>query len=129
MTSLIEDKEAIRELLATYCFCVDRGDPKGLLATFTADGVWDGGPLGRHEGEAMRQFLGAAASSGDGKRRHVVANEIISVSGETATARSYLLVVQVADSGAAIAFAGFYEDRLVKVGGRWLFKERLMKFT
>lgn len=127
MTSVVEEKEAIRELLAEYCFCVDRGDPEGLLALLADDCVWDGGPLGRYEGAAMRTFMSAAASGGDGKRRHMLANEIIAVSGETATARSYLLVLQAADSGPTLTFAGFYEDRLLKVGGRWLFKERLMK--
>jgi ketosteroid isomerase-like protein len=128
MSMMLEDKEAIRELLSSYCFCIDRGDPPGLLAQLAEDCVWDGGPIGRYEGAALRQFLSAAASSGERQRRHFLANEIITVTGDTATARSYLLVVNVADAGPSLGFAGFYEDRLVKRGGRWLFRERLIKF-
>lgn len=127
MSTLLEDKEAIRDLLSSYCHYVDRGDPNGLLAQFTEDGVWDGGPLGRYEGAAMRQFLGAAASAADGKRRHFLANEVITVTGNTATARCYFLIVNVAETGGSIAFAGFYDDRLVKLGGRWLFKQRVIQ--
>ena len=129
MSTAVEDKEAIRELLASYCFCIDRGDPEGLLVQLAEDCVWDGGPIGRYEGAGLRQFLTAAVSGGERKRRHFLANEIITVTRDTATARSYLLVVNVAEAGPSLGFAGFYEDRLVKRGGRWLFKERVIKFT
>jgi len=128
MSMILEDKDAIRELLASYCFCIDRGDPQALLAQLAEDCVWDGGPIGRYEGEALRQFL-TAATGGERKRRHFLANEIITVTGDTATARSYLLVVNVADAGPSLGFAGFYEDRLVKRGGRWQFRERLIRFS
>lgn len=35
MSIMLEDKEAIRELLSSYCFRIDRGDPEGLLAQFS----------------------------------------------------------------------------------------------
>ena len=39
--SLLEEKDAIREVLAEYCFRLDGGDYDGMAALFTEDGTWD----------------------------------------------------------------------------------------
>ena len=41
MPSALEEKDAIREVLAEYCFRLDGGDYDGMAALFTADGTWD----------------------------------------------------------------------------------------
>ena len=41
MTSTLENKEQIRELLASYCFHVDSGDAEAFVNLFTDDGVQD----------------------------------------------------------------------------------------
>jgi hypothetical protein len=35
-----EDKDAIRELMHRYCFCMDEGRFGELAALFTEDGEW-----------------------------------------------------------------------------------------
>jgi hypothetical protein len=54
-------------------------------------------------------------------------NHVITVDGDTATVKCYLLLVfKKKDGSLGPATAGVYEDKLVKVGGRWKFCERRM---
>ena len=52
MTSMLEEKEAIRDLLATYCFHLDGGELNKWVELFTEDGTFDVGGLGK--AQAMR---------------------------------------------------------------------------
>ena len=40
MTSVLQDKDEIRELLHQYCFCMDEGRFAELGALFADDGEW-----------------------------------------------------------------------------------------
>lgn len=127
MPSLLEEKDAIRDLLFRYCFATDRdGDPDAWAALFTRDGIWDGGAFGRIQGhDQLRAFMVQATSGGKAGFRHNMSNMLIEVDGDTAEARSYFLLVQVGEEGPKPFFAGYYEDKLVKQGGQWLFRERI----
>ena len=127
MTSLLEEKDQIRELLAAYCWHYDTAEFDRWLDLWTEDAVFDidgGKPLRGREG--LTKFTKAAVLvNGKPPMKHYVMNEIIEVHGETATARCYLLVVRKTREGALLAgSAGTYEDKLVKVNGRWRFAER-----
>ena len=124
MSTALEDKEAIRELLANYCFNIDRPNPKALIALFSEDAAWEMNGIGRFTGPALHEFLTKTAEGGS-KMRHVTSNEVISVNGNNATARSYI-VLFVPGEKPTPDFSAFYEDKLVKTGGRWLFKERVV---
>jgi hypothetical protein len=92
------------------------------------DCVWDGGAWGRREGrQTMREFVAATAARGS-RLRHLNANALISVTGETATARSYLIILSLSsDNPPAVFFTGFCDDQLVKQGGRWLIRSRVIR--
>lgn len=127
MSAWLEDKDAIRDLLSNYCFYIDHGQSALYAALFIEECVWDGGPWGRFEGRsALHDFIGAASAVGGPVSRHFTANEVITVNGDTATARSYVMVVNGAANPPVPAFIGSYEDSFVKVGGRWLFKTRIV---
>jgi SnoaL-like protein len=129
MTSILEDKDAIRELMAQYCFHFDNGEFEDWLQLFTTDGAFDLGVRGRFAGrDSLRQFLKVIPlTNGLPMMRHCVMNSIVRVDGERATARSYVVVVQGGDVP-GISVAGRYEDRLVKVAGTWQFIERKVHF-
>lgn len=125
MASVLEEKDAIRELLARYCFTVDSGNFDEWANLFTEDGVCDLGPMGCFSGrENLRRFA-AIIPLVDGKptMRHCVMNSIIDVHGTEATAQSYVVVVNGHPS-LAVMVAGRYEDQLVKDGDDWRFKVR-----
>ena len=41
MPNALEEKDAIREVLAEYCFRLDGGHYDDMAALFTEDGTWD----------------------------------------------------------------------------------------
>jgi uncharacterized protein (TIGR02246 family) len=126
MPSVLEEKDAIRELMANYCFCCDSRDPEALAALFTEDCVWDGGKFGRKNREELKEFLLASVGSHH-RIRHITANEMISVDGETAKAQCYFVVLRLGEGQPETFFTGFYDDSFVKQDGRWLFRERITR--
>ena len=60
MPSELEDKDAIREVLAEYCFCLDGGRFAEMAALFAPDGTWHTafGKATGHAGESRRLAVG-----------------------------------------------------------------------
>lgn len=131
MASVLEEKDAIHETIADYCFHFDGGEFDKWVDLFTEDGTFDAGRLGAHKGkEALRAFLkNIRLTNGLPMLKHCVMNEVIKVNGDEATAKSYIVVVRAKGEGALVnGLAGRYEDHLVKQGARWLFKTRKVHF-
>jgi len=60
--------------------------------------------------------------------RHYVTNILTEVNGTEARCRCFLLMTSTTkEGGSNIAAAGEYEDRLVKIDGQWLFRERIVR--
>jgi uncharacterized protein (TIGR02246 family) len=131
MTSILEEKESIRDLMSAYCFHVDDGEFDKFAALFTDDGVFEAGPLGKLRGRgAIREFIAAQVPrQGEGPaRKHCTLNHIIRVNGAEAMADSYIVVLRESEQGIIASLAGRYEDVLVKEGGEWRFKVRKIHF-
>jgi hypothetical protein len=129
MSSALEEKDAIRELQARYCFHFDNGEFERWLDLWRDDGAFDLGRLGRFAGrDALRAFLKSIPLiDGSPLMRHCVMNSIVEVAEDRASAQSYVVVVRGGER-LGISIAGRYEDRLVKSNGRWLFQERKVLF-
>ena len=125
MPGVLEEKDAIRELLARYCFHFDNGEFDAWLDLFTAEGVFDVEGVGRFCGRAgLQQLLERIPLVGGVPLiRHCVMNSIIHVDGACATASCYVVVLR-RGAPPAIDFVGRYEDQLVKEGAEWRFTER-----
>jgi uncharacterized protein (TIGR02246 family) len=136
MPSALEDKDAIREVLAEYCFRLDGGDYDDMAALFTEDGTWDtafGKGIGRGAiAQLARDIRANRTKDGAGDERpraiHLVTNIAITLDGapgaERAEVRSNWTVVQNSPDGPKIGSGGGYHDQMVKQGGRWLFRYR-----
>ncbi|MCD2097380.1 nuclear transport factor 2 family protein [Rhodococcus rhodochrous] len=122
----LEDLEAIRKLDAQYCRHLDDGNWDALMELFTDDGEFDGlsHPKGKEE---MRTFFAGLASGGLTSFWHFITNLEIDLDGDRATVRSFLWQPCVTDGTPAIA-AGRYNDEVVKVDGRWLYKVKQVRF-
>jgi 3-phenylpropionate/cinnamic acid dioxygenase small subunit len=127
MTTALEEKDAIREVLAEYCFRLDGGDFTGMVALFTEDGSWDtafGKATGR---DAIADLARGIRERGPQPRPrgiHLVTNIVIALDGDRAEVRSNWTVVQNGPAGPQIGSGGGYADRMVKQGGSWLFAYR-----
>ncbi len=128
MPTLAEDKEAIREVLSEYCFCLDGGRFADMAALFTEDGVWDtafGAGVGRDGIEALVRKMHAARPVGENRRGvHLVTNFVIKISGDTAHVLSNWVVAQNSPTGPIVSAAGGYEDDMVRQGDLWRFRRR-----
>jgi len=130
MPSLLEEKDAIRELIARYCFHVDACEFDEWAATFTEDGVFEVVDLFRFEGRSsIREFGNHIPKNERGQTgmKHLTMNQIIDVDGERATAKCNVLIIREG-TPLHVDIVGRYEDELVKESGRWLFKHRRTYF-
>ena len=127
MTSALEEKEAIREVLYRYCYGTDSGDTELWVEGFTEDCVWDGGPFeavlnGKEEMRAYHKPNSEASK----EMRHLNLNAVIDLQGDSAHVVSYVAVLLNGEP-ASIFFAGHYDDQFVKVDGQWRIKSRKLR--
>ncbi|HEY3910783.1 MAG TPA: nuclear transport factor 2 family protein [Stellaceae bacterium] len=127
MASAIEDKDAIRELMAEYCFRLDDSRYDDMAALFTADGTWDtafGKATGRPAIAELARGIRARAGAERPRAAHLVTNIVIALAGAEAEVRSNWVVMQNSPQGPKIGSGGGYADRIVQQDGRWLFHYR-----
>ena len=115
--------------MALYCFHYDEAKFDLWLDLWTEHPVWDiDGKVVRGRQEVLRHATMVEMVDGRPPLKHYIANEVISVSGNTASSKCYLLVARKQPDGALVSSsAGYYEDKLVKQHGRWLFAERVVR--
>jgi hypothetical protein len=134
--SYADDRAEIENLSNRYMVAVDAGDIETVMATWADDGVldWVGGVENGKEAirKAMSNFGGSRKTAiPDGatsrpRTRHHVINHVIDVNGNTAKTVAYWFAFtnNTPQKDVQVMYFGHYEDELVKVNGRWLFKKR-----
>ena len=127
MPTAVEDKEAIREVLAEYCFRLDDGRFAEMAALFTEDGTWDtafGPATGR---AAIAELASSLRTRGEQPRPravHLVTNIAITLDGDRASVRSNWMVMQSSPQGPRIGSGGAYLDEMVRSGTSWRLRYR-----
>ena len=127
----VADQLAIQSLLNQYCHVVDRGTVDEIAALFAEDAILrplhEGGEIfeGRAAIRAWFESYDKRVRAAQRYRRHRNSVPFVTVDGDAATAECYLdsSAVMIAE-GVINVSAGRYEDKLVKVDGRWFFKDR-----
>lgn len=126
MPSALEEKDAIREVLATYCFHLDAGNFEAMAALFTADGTWHT-DFGKGTGRAgIVEHARSLRAGSDPRPRgvHLVTNIVIELNANRAQVRSNWMMAENSTTGPLVSSAGGYADDMVKQDGRWLFHYR-----
>ncbi len=127
MTTHLEDKNAIEELIARYNQSLDRGDYEAWLACWADDAVFDG--LGKVLAgiEAIRGFANGY-EAGYRQRlhalKHFTINILSRIDGDRASSSSYVQLMTTSDKGVRVVMTGRYEDALKRVDGHWRFARR-----
>lgn len=127
MPTALDEKDAIREVLAEYCFRLDDGQFAAMSELFTEDGTWDtafGKATGRAAIADLARSLRTNAPQPRPRGIHLVTNIAIALDGDRATVRSNWIVATNSDDGPKIGSGGGYADEMVKQGGSWLFRYR-----
>jgi uncharacterized protein (TIGR02246 family) len=126
------DAEAVRALVVAYAERLDAGDLDGVAALFEDAVVRPAGSGAVLEGrDAVRRMYDPVVRYADGTPRtqHVLSNLEVAVDAGagTASSRCVFTVLQARPgTGLGPVLAGRYEDRFVRVDGRWRFAERVI---
>ena len=130
------DRLAIRELVEAYAHCADRRDAKGQMSLFTPDthfvvymNARDPTPSQElHSREALAPVF-ADLNQYAATTHFIGQSTIFTLTGDRATGEAYCLAHHVTIDGGKrrLMLASLrYLDTFVKLGGAWLFAERLL---
>lgn len=127
---VLEDREAIREVLLAYGRALDRRDFEAFADLFAERrGEWVGG-FGSARGrdaifELMDKNIGHIPGGLPGRSFHVFSNETIDVDGDRATAvTKWIFVAPDDENTPQWMFLGRYDDTFVRENGEWKFLRR-----
>ena len=124
----LEDREAIRNVIAAYGPAVDRGDSAGAAQLFSEDGAYDVGGYGVHKGRDVIEALfegevhqglimnGAA---------HFLSPMRIDLNGDAATATGYSAVFVWADGAFKAHRIAANRWEMERIDGAWRVKLRV----
>jgi 3-phenylpropionate/cinnamic acid dioxygenase small subunit len=123
-----EDRQDIAEVLLRYATGIDRRDWSVFRSAFTADCELDYGEIGTWNGvDAVTDFMEQSHAMA-GHTMHRLTNQVITVNGDRAEARTYVDgLIMAADNGSGVNAAGFYDDDLVRSAEGWRITRR--RFT
>ena len=126
---VLEDKDAIWQLFMDYKRHLDARDFKSYSMLFTDDAVWAGNlgkAVGPAEIEAMLVRTMEVYPSDLERTHHVVMNPVITVSGDTAKAKSnWGYVTRSETDHPVFEMLGRYSDELVRAADGWKFSRRI----
>ena len=120
-----QDREDIADVLLCYATGIDRRDWTLFHSIFTDDCELDYGEIGAFKGadavtEFMRQAHALAAHT-----MHRLTNQVITVDGDSAQARTYVdALIMLADNSSGVNAAGFYDDEFVRTEKGWQIARR-----
>ena len=119
------DRIAIQETLYRYCHCLDRGRWDEFATLFTDDCLLDlSQVLGSYAArDGIRQFCETMRSV-DLFMRHLLVNVVVQGDAEHARSEAYVVAITGPRGTTPRQTTGFYDDELVKRGGRWLLHRR-----
>jgi hypothetical protein len=129
----LEDRAQILELLSVYGDTLDRRDFTAFGQLFAEDAEYGSGPGAPTRGRAaiqaqLEQVMAANPSNLPTPNHHLFFNPSIHVAGDRATARSLgaYTAPDAASGSTRMVFFVWYQDELVRSGGRWLFQRRVI---
>ncbi len=123
-----QDRDDIADALLRYATGIDRRDWTLFRSIFTEDCELDYGEVGTWKGaDAVTEFMQQAHALA-GHTMHRLTNQVITVDGDSAQARTYVdALIMLADNNSGVNAAGFYDDELVRTEQGWQITRR--RFT
>jgi len=123
-----EDRQDISGVLLRYATGIDRRDWPLFRTVFTDDCELDYGEVGSWKGvDPVTEFMQQAHAMA-GHTMHRLTNQVITVDGDTAQARTYVdALIMLADNNSGVNAAGFYDDEFVRTEQGWQIARR--RFT
>ena len=119
------DIQDIGDVLVRYATGIDRRDWPLFRTVFTDDCELDYGEIGSWTGvDAVTEFM-VAAHEMAGHTMHRITNQVVTVDGDSATARAYVdALIMAQDNRSGVNAAGFYDDEFVRTDAGWRLARR-----
>lgn len=129
---VLEDREAIRNLLQEYRRTLDVRDLRAFSALFAARGSWSGKSGAATGPDAIHDMLVAQLPDNPpapgATLWHWISDPAITVDGDRATASSLWMHVRRGDDDRPLLpTLGAYDDELIREDGRWRFARRSVR--
>ena len=126
MSAVLEAKDEIRELMATYAMAMDACRFADVGACFAPDAEWITSYGAARGPDEIAKFIGSIVPArGEGpQRKHYITNIIIKVDGDSAASVSDYLVVRESGPDLIPVMGGTYKDEWVRQDGTWRFKRK-----
>jgi ketosteroid isomerase-like protein len=123
-----QDRDDIAAVVLCYATGIDRRDWTLFRSIFTEDCELDYGEIGAWKGaDAVTEFMQQAHALA-GHTMHRLTNQVITVDGDSAQARTYVdALIMLADNSSGVNAAGFYDDEFVRTEQGWQIARR--RFT
>jgi 3-phenylpropionate/cinnamic acid dioxygenase small subunit len=120
-----EDRQDISDVLLRYATGIDRRDWTLFRTVFTDDCELDYGEVGAWKGvDAVTEFMQQAHALA-GHTMHRLTNQVITVDGDAAQARTYVdALIMLGDNSSGVNAAGFYDDEFVRTEDGWRIARR-----
>ena len=115
-----EDRQDIADVLVRYATGIDRRDWPLFRTVFTDDCELDYGEVGSWRGvDPVTEFMQQAHALA-GHTMHRLTNQVITVDGDSAQARTYIDgLIMTGDNKSGVNAIGFYDDELVRGDDGW----------
>ena len=127
---VLEDREAIRDVLTRYAFTADSRQMDAFLALWTEDAVFEANGKDWHGRDGVLAVMNQPATASlllPHAVQHLFVNPSICVTGDAASVVVYSLLVTEQDGERAIHSAGFNRFELRRVGPDWQIARRLRR--
>jgi 3-phenylpropionate/cinnamic acid dioxygenase small subunit len=123
-----EDRQDIADVLLRYATGIDRRNWPLFRTAFTEDCELDYGEIGSWHGvDAVTEFMETSHAMA-GHTMHRLTNQVITVDGDRAEARTYVDgLIMFGDAGSGVNAVGFYDDGMVRTAAGWRIAKR--RFT
>ncbi len=121
----LEDLDEIRALQQAYRRTLDNRDFAGYAALFTEDAEWSGSYGTERGPAAILAMLERTQHDPVGDNYHFLANQVIDVDGDRATAEcTFAVISRAEDNTPYLRVLGTYNDELVRTDAGWRFQRR-----
>ncbi len=122
--SNLEDRASIHDLFTRYCCALDDGEIEAVVNCFTVDAILKSPVIDISGHDEIRAFAGrfVAQRAAGTQFRHMVSNIAVTITGNRAAVRAYLLVLISKDGNHRSLPPGRYACELSKeYSGQWRF--------
>jgi 3-phenylpropionate/cinnamic acid dioxygenase small subunit len=121
------EQEEVRRTLALYAHRHDSRDVDGYAELFARDGSFVSARAEHRGRGAVKEFIADLyrTQPKDRRTKHLCANSIVDVDGQTARAvTDFVAYERLGDGAWRVHTIGQYQDRLILEDGMWRFAER-----